>query len=546
MERDLNKMASTHYDMIVIGGGISGACVAWDAALRGLKVALLEKKDFGHATSAAPSKMIHGGLRYLKNLEFGIVRDSLRERRIMELIAPHQVYPFASLMPTYGWGMQGPIVLSAAMKLYDTLGFDKKRLDDEERQIPSFQLMGKTKTLEMEPTLDPNGLTGGVVCYDCQMHSPERLTLEFILSAAEFGADVINYVEVTGFQIENQKVKGVTVKDSIDGNKVSITGEVIINVSGPWADILLGLMEGKTEKTMIRSKGIHVITPKLAKKHSLFFQTAEGKHIFMLPWRNHSLIGTTDTRYQGEPDKFKVTETDIQGLIDDFNGAYAAAKLKREDIVYFYGGLRPIVETTDVEIDVYKASRKYEILDHEQESGLKGLITVIGGKFTTSRHLAEKIVNLSYHKLRKALIPCQTHTTPLYGGQTGKYSSFVTRAKKQYSETDSKIIDNLCRNYGSRMHDVMRFSGSKSKRLAPKSEIHYDISAQVIYSIQREMAQSLDDFMFRRSGLGTLGTPGDSVIESVAKLMAKELQWDEARKSKEIEQALDRYVPSSD
>jgi len=251
--------------------------------------------------------------------------------------------------------------------------------------------------------------------------------------------------------------------------------------------------------------------------------------------------GTTDVRFTGEPDNFKVTETDIAGLIEDINSGYPNGNIQRKDVLYFYGGLRPIVDK-ETDVDVYKASRKYEILDHEKEDNLKGLITVIGGKFTTSRHLAEQVIDLAYKKLKRRPVPCGTSHFPLYGGQTGKYSSFVTRAQKTYSHLSEPVVANLCRVYGSRVHEMLSSQG-KLDRLAPESDTHFDIAAQIPYSIEKEMARSLDDFLFRRTGLGTLGNPGDAVIEKIASLMAKPLKWDAPRKAEEISKVKERFVP---
>ena len=367
MKRDTQSMSSKTYDLLVIGGGITGACVAWDAALRGLKVAMVDKNDFGAATSSATSKLIHGGMRYLKTFEFDIVRESLRERRTMEAIVPHQVYPWPYVFPAYGWTTQGFGPALAAMLLYHAFAFDRTWISDRDKKVPGFSVFPTRKSvLKASPYLDRKNLMGGVQFYDCQMHSPERVTLEFVLSAAEFGADVANYVKVDSLKMNGSTVEGARCKDLLSGEEFDINARMTLNAAGTWADLMLGNLKGAAQKNMIRSKGIHIITRDVTGGKSVVLRTPDGRHFMALSWRGHSLIGTTDELYKGDPDNFKVTESDIQGLINDVNACMPSANITRDDVLSFYGGLRPIVEQdTNVEVEVYNASRKYEIYDHE-------------------------------------------------------------------------------------------------------------------------------------------------------------------------------------
>jgi len=543
MKRDVRGMSTREYDVLVIGGGITGAFIAWDASLRGLKVALVDKGDFGAATSAATSKLIHGGLRYLKTLEVGLVRESLQERRIMEIIAPHQVYPLPFVFPAYGWGMRGLPAAISAMVFYDTLSYDRKWINDDDKKIPGHEKYTAEEILEMEPILDPRELKGGVIYYDCQMYNSERLTLEPILSAVEYGADAANYVKVEDLIKKGDDVEGVRVRDLLSGKAFDIRARVTVNAAGPWADLMLGKIRGRKHHGLVRSKGIHIITRPLHKDHAMILQTQSGRHFFILPWRGHSLIGTTDVVYKGDPDKFRVTHKDITDFLDEINRTVPAARLTLSDVLFQYGGLRPIVEKeTSVEVEVYDASRKYEIYDHEADEGVRGFMTAIGGKYTTSRNMAQQLVDIICTKLGKEPVACLTHTTPLYGGEIGRYASFVDRVKKSRpAHLSDEILENLCRNYGSRYLDVI--STAKKKTLEKVCEQFPDIMAEVVYAIKKEMAVSLSDVLFRRTGLGTLGNPGEEVIEKVADVMAGELKWKKAQKNKEIEQALDEFKP---
>jgi glycerol-3-phosphate dehydrogenase len=541
MKRAVQKMSLQENDVLVIGGGITGAFIAWDAALRGLKVALVDKGDFGAATSAATSKLIHGGLRYLKTLEVGLVRESLQERRIMEIIAPHLVYPLPFVFPAYGWGKRGLPAAISAMVFYDTLSYDRKWINDDDKKIPGHEKFSAEEILEMEPILNPDELKGGVIYYDCQMYNSERLTLEPILSAAEYGADVANYVQVEDLIVHGDAIEGAQVRDLLDDKTYTVRAKVTVNAAGPWADLMLGKIRGRKHHGLIRSKGIHIITRALHKDHAMILQTAGGRHFFILPWRGHSLIGTTDVVYKGNPDDFKVTKKDISDFLEEINTTIPAAGLTMDDVQFQYGGLRPIVEKeTSVEVEVYDASRKYEIYDHEKDEGIKGFITAIGGKYTTSRNMAQQLVDIICSKLGMKPVKCLTHTTPLYGAEIGRFASFVDRArKKRPARLSDEILENLCRNYGSRYLDVIE--GAKKKHLEKICESFPDIMAEVTYAVGAEMAVSLSDVLFRRTGLGTLGNPGDKTIEKVADVMGRDLKWNKARKNKEIEKALEVF-----
>lgn len=547
MIRDIRKMTGKHYDVLVIGGGITGAFIAWDSTLRGLKTAIIDKGDFGGATSAATSKLIHGGLRYLKTLEVGLVRESLQERRIMEIIAPHLVYPLPFVFPAYGWGMRGMPAAVSAMVFYDTLSYDRKWINDDDKKIPGHEKFSAEQILAMEPVLDPAELKGGVIYYDCQMYNPERLTLEPILSAVEYGADAANYLEAQDLITEGEQVTGIRVVDLLTGREHKLMARVTVNAAGPWADLILGKVRGRKHHGLIRSKGIHIITRPLHKDRAMVLQTKSGRHFFIIPWRGMSLIGTTDVVYKGHPDDFKVTETDIVDFLEEINVTVPAARLSQSDVVFQYGGLRPIVEKeTSVEVEVYDASRKYELYDHEVDDGVKGLVTAIGGKYTTSRNMARQLVDMIFTKIGREAKACETHTTPLYGGEMGRFASFVERAKlrKPAGLTD-EIILNLCRNYGSRYLDVLA-SAEKKKHLDAVCDRFPDIWASVIHAVHNEMAVSLRDVLFRRTGIGTLGDPGEDVIEEVADVMAKELKWKKGKRNEEMEKALDVFTVRPD
>ncbi|MDP2123063.1 MAG: glycerol-3-phosphate dehydrogenase/oxidase [Parvibaculum sp.] len=549
MQRDLHAMSATDYDLVVVGGGITGASVAWDAALRGLKVALLEKDDFAHATTAGSSKLVHGGLRYLVNGEFRLVRESLRERRLWENNAPHMVHPLPFILPTYGWGMSGPIVMSIGLALYDLLSFDRNWLNDDDKKLPGFRRLSKGKALDLVPSLPREGLTGAMVYYDCQMFAPERLCLECIEGAAEYGADAANYAEVTGFVSEaargkGVRITGVEVTDRLTGAAHTIKGKLVVNASGPWADRLMGFADETPARRLIRSKGIHIITRALTGENALAIKSKIGGHFFVIPWRGHTIIGTTDTVFEDEPDKAGVSEKDIADFLIVVNDGLPGLNLTRADVLHFYVGLRPLVDTTpqvadgvDGKKDSYNASRAAEVYDHAPEEAIEGLVSAIGGKWTTSRHLAEQVVDLALKKLGRDA-KCETHCTPVYGGEIGRLKSFIARAKKRHAHLPADVVENLVAFYGSRIDEVLATAAERQgesdellRRLGPNVA---EIGAQVVHAVRHEMALHLSDVVFRRTGLGTLGHPGPDVISRAAELMRRELGWDETVMAREI------------
>lgn len=541
MKRFTENYKGEKFDLIVIGGGITGAAVAYDAASRGLSVALIEKKDFGGATSAATSKLIHGGLRYLATMEFSLVRESLRERKTMENIAPNFVYPMATMVTTNTLKITNTkLVIKIGMILYDILSYDKGRTWDRSKKIPLHRSLSRDRVIELEPSVKQNGLTGASVYYDCISIFPERLTLAFIKSAVEHGAVVANYAEVEEFLFSaGKRVAGVRVRDKITGRLVDISGDLTINCGGPWADIILGLARKETTGDQLRrSEGIHIITKKLVNDHILGTMTAKGRHIFIIPWRGRSIIGTTDKEYIGKPDEYRVTATSIQELLDEVNDSYGFPPLTFKDILHTWGGLRPLVE--DQTEDVYESSRKYEIYDNK-EDGLDGLITVEGGKYTTSRNLAEHVLAIIAKKLGKKLKKVITNKKYLKGSEIPDMEAFIAKLVNDNKDFDRKTVEFLGRNYGLEYVTVLDLARN-NRAYARVLNDDGEILAQAVYAVRFELARTLNDVLFRRTGIGTLGNPGEGVIKAVAQTVAKELHWSAARSRTELEAARTAFV----
>lgn len=535
VKRFIESYDGRPFDLIVVGGGITGACVAYDAARRGLRVALLEKKDFGWATSAATSKMIHGGLRYLANLEIGLVRESLRERRILENIAPNFVYPLPFLVPTYEGMKSNKWLIETGMLLYDILSFDKGRTWDKAKKIPGYHSLSREEVLREEPNLRGKGLTGAAIYYDCQSIFPERLTLAFVKSAVKHGARAANRAEVGGFLYgKDSRITGVKVLDLITGKEVAIEGKLTVNCGGPWADIILRDAErGQSSHAIRRSEGIHLITRAQVKKYALALMTPSGRHMFLIPWRGHTLIGTTDKDYEGDPDAYKVTRESIEDFLREINECYGDGRLGYGDVLSAYGGLRPLVE--DQVEGTYESSRKYEIYDNKKD-GFDGLITVEGGKYTTSRRLAEKLLDAAQKKLGQKPKDALTDKEYLHGCEIEDMGAFLAEIRERNPGFDPRTIEYLGKNYGTEYKEVLAIA-QEGEGLSQPVTADGEILAEVVYAARNEMANTLKDILFRRTGLGTLGNPGEDVLTRAGEIAARELGWTDQRLASELDEA---------
>lgn len=537
------------FDVVVIGGGITGAAVAYEAASRGLSVALFEKGDFAQATSAASSKLIHGGLRYLSNLEYGLVRESLRERRILENIAPNFVYPLPMLFPHYRSSLKSnKWVMKLGLATYDLLAYGRSKTWDASKKIPKHRSLSAEEALQAQPVLKKEGLTGAAIFHDCLSIFPERLALAFIQSAVAHKAVAANYAAVDGFRLTDngRRITGVMVKDRLDGSRYHVAARRVLNCTGPWTDELLQLANSEeVQRPLRRSEGIHLITRPIVNADSAVSAiTPRGRHCFLIPWRGHTLIGTTDTLYEGDPDDYRVTATEIAALIDEVNASFDGLHLTLADVRHAYGGLRPLVgdgdgqasaaadTDSDTDTDTYTASRRFEIRDNRAD-GLAGLITVEGGKWTTSRALAEKVVDHLRKNTRLAIGDSISAGQYLTHSAIREMAAFETELVADHPEVGVTTMACLGRYYGTAYGEVLSLM-EEDPELAKPLGADGEVLAQVVYAVRCEMAQTLLDIVLRRTGTATLGHPGGAVLERVAAVAARELNWDDQRRREEL------------
>jgi glycerol-3-phosphate dehydrogenase len=467
MRRDLPALAGPEFDVVVVGGGICGAAVAWDAAQRGLSVALVEGGDFGGATSANSLKVVHGGIRYLQHLDVQRVRESSRERTALLRIAPHLVQLLPVVIPTFGHAWRGGEVLAAGFLLLNLLTSDRNRhIPDPARQVPNARLISRAELLEWLPQSAASRPTGAGVFWDGQLYNPPRLVWEFIRTAGRAGARVANYCEVDGFLRRRMRIEGVTVQDRLGGARFEVRGRVVVNAAGPFAERLhvqAGL--GRSGQIPLSRDLAVVIRRPLVRKRALAIQTkyrdpnavlSRGhRHLFLVPWREVTLIGVNSVVYHGDPIGLTVTQEEVQGFLDEINHADPSLALTPDEVALVLAGLLPIEEANLVNGEVSFGKRPL-IVDNARRDGVEGLVTAVTNRYTIARLVAERVVNLVFRKLGKEAPPCRTAKIPLCGGDMDSLATLMREVVQHTVDHRADIAEQLARNHGSAYGDVLR------------------------------------------------------------------------------------------
>jgi glycerol-3-phosphate dehydrogenase len=525
-----SRLKSKGYDVLVIGGGVTGTCVARDAALRGFTTACVEKNDWAFGTSSRSSKMIHGGIRYLETFEFQLVFEACRERRQLLLNAPHLVYPQAFTFPIYKGDKNGIFMIETGLWLYDILALF--------RNVENHKMYRGEKALELEEGLDEDRLKAIGVFYDCSTDDG-RLTLAFALSAINDGADCANYVEVIDLLKSGETVCGVRVRDVLSGEEFDIESRVVLNAAGAWDDVICDLDEPGAPSKLQLTKGAHLLVPRdraKTKYAAPVISPTDRRMMFVIPRGRFSLIGTTDTYYHEDLDNPYTTREDAEYILEATNYALPRAHLDFGDIVSTYAGLRPLAMTEGGEdVSESKVSREHRIYQSRS-----GLITIAGGKLTTARSMAQEMVDMAAGKLLKdfgikAKGPCKTKNNPLIGtpeaGTEARVRELAAKVK-----FDDEVLFGLLKqgSYALDVLSLMEDDGKLADRLSP--EIPY-VKAQVRFAVEQEMAKTLDDFMVRRTEIYYYAPDqGLSVAPDVANMMGDLLGWDEAERKRQVEQ----------
>ena len=544
MKRNLSELSARQFDVLVIGGGIHGALAAWDATLRGLSVALIERGDFGGATSQNSLKIIHGGLRYLQDGNLARIRTMARERSTWMKMAPHLVHPLKCLTPTRQKISRNRLALGIALTLNDLLSFDRNRLTDLQKTLPAGSIVSQQELAHLLPGYNVDGSTGAAVWHDAQVYNSERLLFEFILSAVDEGAEVANYVEATDFlQAENQ-ITGVRARDVQTGETFDIRAKVVINCTGTWIDNLLERVAVQSEYATSIAMNLIVDQVWSGVAAGLPSRPVNGRPpqiLFFVPWRNKTMIGTWHIPWNNSPDAFEMNQASVQGFINEINSAHPALKLSMEKVHHVTWGFLP-VKRRDAREETVRLTRDGVVIDHQAKDGLSGLISVLGVKYTTARKVAEQAVDLAVDNLSAKTAKCQTQVRPVHGGQIGDFKGFLTQALgKAPRNMNEEIVEHLVYTHGS---DYQHFLNDliEHPELRERIDPHLPVTvAEIIHAVRHEMALTLADVIRRRTELGATGLPSISVLQKCAEVIGCELGWSVERQQQEIDCVIQGY-----
>ena len=530
MKRDIDALCNEVFDLVVVGAGVYGAATAWDASLRGLSVALIDKADFGSGTSFNNLKTIHGGLRYLQHADFKRMRESVRERRNLMRIAPHLVHPLPFLVPTYrGSLMRGAAAMRVALFINDLVSWDRNRLYDRQKHLPAGKVLSRDDCLELAPGIESEDVTGGVLWHDAQMHNSDRLTLSFVLSAAEEGAVVANFVEAKDLLRDGTRVAGVRARDVVAGTEgLEIRGKFVVNASGPWVDSLtrskrrlfhFSKAMNLVTRPVVRNVAIGVVSRRRRRDRDAVIDTG-GRFLCLIPWRDVTLVGTAHARYEGTADDLESTEEDIRDLLDDVNDTYPRAALEREDVRLVHRGLLPMASGTPNGSDVTLVKR------YQLDDSVSGMLSILGVKYTTARDVAEKAVDRALALMGKPYVASRSGNTPVVGGDIESFDDFLAGAT---GEVPADVLRHLVYTYGSCYAELLKVDYQRVSDTSPV------LVSEVRHAVREEMALDLASVVLRRTELGTAGHPGSATLEACADIVQSELEWTDDRKANELE-----------
>jgi glycerol-3-phosphate dehydrogenase len=473
--RDLPRLAERKFDVLVVGGGIYGLTIAYDAAQRGLTVALIDRGDFGAATSFNHLKTIHGGLRYLQSADFQRMRESIRERRAFARIAPRWIAPLAFAMPTGASLTRSPIAMKVALALDAFISRDRNDGVDPSRRIPPGRIVTGAECQELFEGALPNA-AAAAVWHDYQTVNGDRLTLAFALGAVAHGAMLANYTEAIEGLGRGGRLAGVRARDCLSGDTLEVHARTVVNAAGPWASTLLDRAGQRGQWPLI--KAMNFVTSRPARTTALVGATRAGRALVLLPWQGRTLVGTSESPDVRHPDDQEARHEEVNGFLADVNETFPALELKADDITLVHRGIVPAASANG-RVSLLGHSR---IIDHAHDGGIPGLISVVGVKYTTARAVAERTVNLILRKLHRTPVECRSADTILPGGG----------------------LDDR------------------------------DPPDPIAHAVREEMAQTLSDVVIRRTGLGAAGYPGDATACDAAMRMQKLLGWTDDHMDKEL------------
>lgn len=537
----IGKMEKNTYDLLIIGGGITGAGIALDASSRGMKVALVEMQDYAAGTSSRSTKLVHGGLRYLKQFQVDVVAEVGKERAIVYENGPHVTTPEWMLLPFYKGGTYGKFMTSLGLLVYDFLAGVKKK----ERRM----MLSKEQTLQKEPLLNDQELSGGGYYVEYRTDDA-RLTIEVMKEAVKQGAHAVNYVKANQFLYENQQIKGALVRDLVSGKEFTIRAAKVVNAAGPWVDELRELDHSKKGKTLQHTKGVHLVIDqsRFPLKQAVYFDTPDGRMLFAIPREGKAYVGTTDTVYDEDLAHPQVETKDLDYVMKAIQFMFPSADITYDDVESSWAGIRPLIYEEGKSAS--EISRKDEIWQSET-----GLITIAGGKLTGYRKMAETVVDLAAKLLSEedghAFGPCQTKQMPISGGHVGGSSGYppfverMTNEGQRYGFTREEA-SSLVEMYGSNTEKLYQIADRLDQKMR-EYDLPVPLLIQLQYAMEEEMAVTPADFFVRRTGrLFFRIQQVEQYKSAVIAYMSKVNDWTDMEQeiySQELEQLIQEAKP---
>lgn len=515
------------YDLIVVGAGVNGLGIARDAALRGLSVALVEKEDIGSGTSSWSGRLVHGGLRYLEQGDIRLVRESLREREILFRLAPHIVKPVSLMMPFYNHNARPNWMIRVAMLAYDILSFDKSTVN--------HKVLSRKKTISRFPDIGLDGLTGSAVFMDGQVVWSERLCAEIALSAVRDGVQLFTYAKVDGFMRESNRIAGITYRDQLTQERHILRSKLVVNAAGPWVDHVLNAAAIHGHRLIGGAKGSHLILNPFpgAPKDVVYYESrADGRLVLIIPWGDKIMIGTTDTKYECDPDTAQADDVEISYLLGEVNQLIPLANLTPDDVLYTYSGVRPLPYVPST--NEWKVPRSHVIHDHGPCHS--GLYSIIGGKLTTYRSLAEDTMKVVFASLKQPLPKCRTHKI-MFPGALGLNRVQVLAMLSDLGGLGAETCQRLVDIYGVRAAEIAKLCEQKPDLKQVFDPETGAIGAELIFTYDTEFCRTLTDVVIRRVMVGYNSDCGQRAVLTAAEILAQHLGWDAITRQSEI----DRY-----
>jgi glycerol-3-phosphate dehydrogenase len=548
MRRDLDRLTATTFDLLVIGGGIHGLAAAYDAAQRGLSVALVEREDFGSGASFNHLRTVHGGLRSLQTGDLRKFRLSIRERRTFARIAPHLVEPLGFLLPTSRSLTRSRLAFAAAFLLDALLGFDRNHDLPPSLHLPRGRTLSRASCLAIDPTLEDQDITGGALWYDYQMPRAERLTLAFAHAASEAGAReggpdgvaLANYVEAEQVLLDGGRVTGARVRDRVTSTTFDVAARTVLNAAGAGIPSLLA--GSRVTQTLPLQKAINLVTTRPMGAIAIGGSHAGGT-LIRVPWRGRAIVGTWHASSPAAAASAEVTEAELDAVIADVNATFPKFALDREEVTLVHRGLVPAHVDRHGIVHLQSESR---ILDHAGD-GVAGLISIRGAKYTTARAVAEDAVNLIERQLGREHTPCRTANTPLPGSPTEAEAEQLDMLTDELCRAHPGVGAGCARHlvlaYGTRWRDVLALARDIPSFAEPIDPAHPAIRAEIAYAVRHEMALTLTDVVARRIQIGAAGNPGDRTAHCCAAIMRDECGWSESRTDDELRALRELYRP---